>query len=290
MSWTSDFAKAYRQVAQSVKQLHLTVVAQWCPQLKKAVFIISAGQLFGGKTPPQNFSRHPAWWCYLMAPMYGLPLQHTVDDVMATERNSVVECGNKVWRETIDLAGWDIPNSKSPKPSNNTCLLGADVRHDGDASVLDITETRVDTLEQLIMEHLNSNLLSAGAAGKLYGRLSATSSQSNGKYGRAKLGPIKSRQYDHHNKKLTNQLRAALLWWADALRNRVPRPVPLERVRRSNPVITYSDGEGSGGVGVVIFGDFDQPRPVYLEIPIELRDLWDLQKRKIKDWRSNRHL
>ena len=73
MSWTSDFAKAYRQVAQSVKQLHLTVVAQWCPHLKKSVFIISAGQLFGGKTPPQNFSRHPAWWCYLMAPMYGLP-------------------------------------------------------------------------------------------------------------------------------------------------------------------------------------------------------------------------
>ena len=205
-----------------------------------------------------------------MAPMYGSPLQHTVDDVMATERNSVVESGNKVWRETIDLAGWDIPDSKSPKPSDNTCLLGADVRHDKDGSVLDITETRVDTLEQLILEHLNSDLLSAGAAAKLYGRLSATSSQSNGKYGRAKFGPIKSRQYDHHNKKLTRQLRAALLWWKDALRNRVPRPVPLERVRRSNPVITYSDGEGSGGVGLVIFGDFPdghQPRPVYLEIP-----------------------
>ena len=54
MSWTSDFAKAYRQVAQSVKQLHLTVVAQWCPHLKKAVFNISAGQLFGGKTPPRK--------------------------------------------------------------------------------------------------------------------------------------------------------------------------------------------------------------------------------------------
>ena len=141
--------------------------------------------------------------------MYGLPLQHTVDDVMATERNSVVKSGNKVWRETVDLAGWDIPNSKSPKPSSNTCLLGADVRHDKDGSVLDITETRVDTLEQLILEHLNSDLLSAGAAGKLYGRSSATSSQSNGKYGRAKLGPIKSRQYDHHNKKLTKQARAA---------------------------------------------------------------------------------
>ena len=79
--------------------------------------------------------------------MYGLPLQHTVDDVLATERNSVVKSGNDVWRETIDLAGWDIPDSNSPKPSNNTCLLGADVRHDADGSVLDIIETRVRALE-----------------------------------------------------------------------------------------------------------------------------------------------
>ena len=190
-----------------------------------------------------------------MAPMYGLPLQHTVHDVMATERNSIVQSGNDVWRETIDLAGWDIPDSKSPKPSDNTCLLGADIRHDAEGSVIDITEARVDTLEQLIMEHLNSNLLAAGAAGKLWSIIGHEFAVKC-KYGRAKLGPIKSRQYDHHNNKLTNQLRAALLWWADALRNRVPRPVPLERVRRSNLVITYSDGEGSGGVGIVIFGDF----------------------------------
>ena len=45
--WTSDFAKAYREVAQMVEQLHLTVVAQWYPQEKKVVSIVSAGQLFG---------------------------------------------------------------------------------------------------------------------------------------------------------------------------------------------------------------------------------------------------
>ena len=252
-SWTSDFAKAYRQVPQLMSQLPLTVVVQWCPVMSKPVFILSAGQLFGGKTPPQNFSRHPAWWCYLMAPMYGLPLQHTVDDVMATESDDIAHSGNKAWRETIDLAGWDIPDSKSPTPSRNTCLLGADVRHDWSGSVLDITEIRADTLVQMISEHMNSDQLTAGAAAKLYGRLSATSSQTNGKYGRAKLGPIKSRQYGHHHKSLTRQLRVALLWWFEALRNRAPRPVPLERARRSNPVITYSDGEGaSGGVGVVI--------------------------------------
>ena len=90
-------------------------------QFTALVFILSAGQLFGGKTPPQNFSRHPAWWCYLMAPMHG-SFKHTVDDVMATEDVDIVHSGNKAWRETIDSAGWDIPDSKSPKLSVNTCL------------------------------------------------------------------------------------------------------------------------------------------------------------------------
>ena len=61
------------------------------------------------------------------------------------------------------------------------------------------------------------------------------------------------------------------------------RPVLLERVRRSNIVITYSDGEGASvSVGVVIFGDFpDQPWPVYLEVSEELGCL-DHQKGRLK--------
>ena len=65
--------------------------------------------------------------------------------------------------------------------------------------MLDITETRVDTLEQLLLGHLNDERLNVGAVGKLSGWLSATISQSHGKWGRAKLGPIKARQNDHHN-------------------------------------------------------------------------------------------
>ena len=105
-------------------------------------------------------------------------------------------CGEK----PTDIAGWDITDSKSLPPSNETCLLGADVRYHKQGSELAITETRVDTLEQPLLGHSNGNCLNAGAAGELYGRLPATSPQSHGKWGRAKLGPIKARQYDHHNK------------------------------------------------------------------------------------------
>ena len=101
---------------------------------------------------------------------------------------------------TTENSDWGVPDSKPPLPSSDTCLLGADVRHREHGPELGITETRIDTLEQLLLEHLNSNHSNVDAAGKLYGRLSATSSQDHGKWGRAKLGPIKTRQYDHHNK------------------------------------------------------------------------------------------
>ena len=159
-----------------------------------------------------------------MAPMYGLPLQHTVDDVMATERCSVVDSGNHVWRKTTKTAGWGIPDPKSPPPPSDTCFFGADVRHREHGSELDITEAILDTLEQLLLDHLNACQLNAGAAGKLHGRLSAASSQYHGKWGRAKLEPIKARQYDHHNERLTNQLKSAVGWWLNARRNRMPRP------------------------------------------------------------------
>ena len=137
------------------------------------------------------------------------------------------------------------------------------------------------------MNHINAGSLSAGAAGKLYGRLSATNSQTHGCFGRAKLSPIKKRQYEHGGGgRLSRQLLASLWWWYHALAKRVPRPVPFGSLRRCDPVISYSDGAGGdAGVGVVLFGKFpdgSQPKPVYLEIPPELRELWSLQKSRSK--------
>ena len=238
LSWTSDFAKAYRQVPQLMEQLKLTVVVQHCPETNAPVFIVSYGQLFGGKTPPQNFSRQPSWWCYVMAPLIGLPLQHTVDDVIATERKEIAVCGNDAWREITALTGWDIPDSKSPPPAETTCVLGADIRHDAYDSEIDVTELRAETLRSVVYDHIQKDNLGAGAAGKLYGRFSATNSQSHGCYGRAKLGPIKKRQYEHGKSHLTRQLISSLWWWYNAMANRVPRPVPFGKLRRSDPVIT----------------------------------------------------
>ncbi len=51
-----------------------------------------------------------------MAPLLGLPLQHTVGDVIATEREGIAVCGNDAWREITALTGWDIPDSNHKSP------------------------------------------------------------------------------------------------------------------------------------------------------------------------------
>ena len=138
------------------------------------------------------------------------------------------------------------------------------------------------------MNHIKLGTLSAGAAGKLYGRLSATNSQTHGCFGRAKLSPTKKRQYEHGGGgHLSRQLLSSRWWWYHALAKRVPRPVPFGSMRRSDLVISYSDGEGGdAGVGVVLFGEFPdglQPKPVYLGTPPpKLRELWSLQKSRSK--------
>ena len=72
-SWTSDFAKAYRQVPLCPEQLHLSVVAQWHPVLGQDVFTIPYAQLFGGRTPPLHFDRHPAWLTFLFSAAIAVP-------------------------------------------------------------------------------------------------------------------------------------------------------------------------------------------------------------------------
>ena len=41
--WTSGFAQAYRQIAQEPSQMAYTIVAQWCPDDRRTVFITSVG-------------------------------------------------------------------------------------------------------------------------------------------------------------------------------------------------------------------------------------------------------
>lgn len=229
LSWTSDFAKAYRQVPQHPSQVSMTVIAQWHPGLQQVVFVVPYAQLFGGRTLPLHFSRNPAWFTHLLSCAYALPRQHCVDDMVGIDRRSIGHQLWQCWRDTAAVTGWEVPDSKSPAPSAECAALGANLDHRGtpdQPSRVWVTKARCISMKTSLMEAFANKHLGCGVASKLWGRLQALSSQLHARFGRAKLGPIKKRQYKHTTS-WTPQLDHAVKWWIAALDNLSPRPVPV---------------------------------------------------------------
>ena len=122
--------------------------------------------------------------------------------------------------------------------------------------------------------------LPGGAAGSLFGRLGFALNAVQGRYGRALMKPIKRRQYEHRSN-LNNQLRASLEWWVKFLRTYTPRSIPVN-LSSLKVVISYSDGEGTGGVGVALwYSDTRRPKAAFMVVPWLLRRLWALQTSKV---------
>ena len=114
--FTSDFAKAFKQVPGVTELLHLAVVVQWDPTHSQPAFMIPYTQVFGGRSTPLNFARFPAWCCYAMAVLAALPSEHCVDDIIGSERRSTIHSGWALWRCFARHCGWRVPDSKSPPP------------------------------------------------------------------------------------------------------------------------------------------------------------------------------
>ena len=56
----------------------------------------------------------------------------------------------------------------------------------------------------------------------------------------------------------------------------MPREVP-EVIPTRLPVVTYSDGEGTGGIGISIYRRGEEPRAAYMVVHREIRRLWESQ-------------
>ena len=114
--WPSDYEKAYKQVPAKPAQKRHVVLAQWNPLSNKICFWLVLSQVFGGRTPPINFARYPAWFCWIMACLFSVAVSHCVDDVICVERRSTVMSGWRAWLMLCEVSGWRISADKSPPP------------------------------------------------------------------------------------------------------------------------------------------------------------------------------
>lgn len=78
------------------------------------VFFVPLCQLFGGKSPPLNFARFPAWLCAMAAALFALAASHCVDDIIAVEPNPIAASGNWCFKMLCGLTGWALSPSKAP--------------------------------------------------------------------------------------------------------------------------------------------------------------------------------
>ena len=277
--WTSDFAKAFKQVAHLPFFIMLVVIAQWCPDEGMVHFWIPLSQLFGGRSSPQNFSRYPAWFCFELAMAFALSVQHCVDDMLGMDRLECVDIGWRAWRRFAAALGWDVPDAKSPLPSRSYVAVGYLMDHSATPwshAKLTMAEARRDALMKYIRGYLSSRCLPGGEASSLFGRLGFGLNSAEGRFGRAMLRPIKRRQGERRSN-LNRQLEASLNWWLKWLRRHVPRSIYVDLA--SWPVVvSYSDGEGSGDGGVAVWHPaLPKPRAAFLQVPWMLRRLWALQ-------------
>ena len=230
MLFTSDFAKAFKQIPGVVSLLDCSVIVQWDPHTCRPAFMIPLTQVFGGRSTPLNFSRYPSWCCYAMACLGALPAEHCVDDVIVAERACTIMSGWTLWRKFADLCGWRVPDTKSPEPTNCQTVLGAEI----DTSsfphkpvVIRITKNRTEVLLHQLHEILAANNLPAGLSGQIWGKLQHACSMLWGRYGAAKLRPFARRQRDGYLT-LNPQLRSSITWWISTLQgNQFPRQVSL---------------------------------------------------------------
>ena len=93
----------------------------------RAVFFLAYCQLFGGKSPPLNFARYPAWLCEVAAVLFGLPVSHCVDDMISVEPTILAFLGQRCFVELCRATGWEISEGKPPPPSSRFVVIGVEL-------------------------------------------------------------------------------------------------------------------------------------------------------------------
>ena len=277
MVWKSDYSQAFKQVPGDPLQLHLIVLAQFCLVRRRVVFFLVYSQIFGGRSPPLNFTRYPAWKCECMCMIHGAPMSHCVDDVISVEQASTIDSGRDAWLHFAGLCGWRISLEKSPPPSDCMGVIGIilDLRPlPAECAVLRISRSRIESVDMILLAILTCTKLGSGQASSLSGKLGFSITAAFGKVGRSKIRPILRRAYSTRWD-LTLQLVSCLLWWRRFLKLYRPRSVPSS-LGTLPLIVSYSDGEGSNaGVGVAVWCPWlERPVAAYTMVPREIRNMW----------------
>ena len=287
---TSDFKSAYRQASMNPDHSFAWVLVIWHPVYQCPCFAVPVAQLFGSSSAPVTFCRIPDWCTFAASCFLLLAFIHCIDDIIFIERDECADVAYQAWRLLADTCGWLIPDDKSPPPEFIFRALG--VMFDlspvpCSSAIIRIAKERVSKLIDALNEISSSQHLAPAHAGQLFGQFGFSCSQFFGRWGRGMLRAFSRRQYEPDRFGLNPQIESAVAWWLANLPVAPPRRVFT--IHENRPlIVTYSDGEGAdAGVAIAAWSrDLIGPIPIagFMEIPDEIRFLWDHQRNRAAEW------
>ena len=85
--------------------------------------------------------------------LLAIPAVHCVDDVIVVEVSELVSSSYSSWRAFAQMCGWDVPDAKSPPPSQLFRALGAILDFTGFPSspmYIRLAQDRLESLKVLL--------------------------------------------------------------------------------------------------------------------------------------------
>ena len=252
----SDFRSAYRNCPIYSRHLSLADILIRDPQSGKHH---RSGQLampFGAVAAVYAWDRLGSAAQALAQHYLLLPVSRYVDDLFWIDHFISADSSRAALLELFTMLGLVLDVSKTPSPEDLMLLLGVRVSIarcsiSGLPKITLLPEPLkvllwLDEIERLSRESLAGRPLLL----KLLGRLSFACSSVWGARARARLRPL----YDFSSLKSRDieDARLCLDWWRSRLQSPSPRECFFEAFI-SAPVIIYSDADGSGGLGWMIF-------------------------------------
>ena len=206
----------------------------------------------------------------------------TTENFTAEDFRNVAETAQSGWaafRALVEILGGRVKDEKAVAPTEQGDLLGADVEVAGDPLVLRTKDERRAKIAARIDEALRTDQLAPADAGSLAGTCTFMSTTTFGKVGRKDIKRLHQRQHSARGSdKLNPLLRRALLSLRRIVQVAKPRCVYDIGSGRSRRVV-YSDAQGAGGVGAVVFRG-DDSAPLFCRWRVPARWIRQLRARK----------
>ena len=188
-----------------------------------------------------------------------LPVSRYVDDLFSPTFLKYKEEIQSFFIEFGQLVGIIIDPKKTPIPSEEETILGVTVklkkswrRNEMRGVIHTILEEKKAVFwREQILEALKNNRLSNLQAQKIAGRLNFAASAAVGMSGHSRLRQIYKHSFSS-SPVISTELANELVWWANRLNNQKPSQFPVGP-NEDRVCILYTDAEGTGGVGGILF-------------------------------------